>query len=272
MPYLVAANPTNYGRPWRLNCAEALAATFYICGHEPWAHEVLTHFSYGKPFLEINSAVLKRYAACTSEEEIKEAEAKWLAKIEKEWVDNRENGEGGDAWEGGNRNRNEEEEVDTDDDHGEKEDSGGLSNKSSDAEEEDEEEGGVGISRDPLDLSSDTDDAEEMAEIRRRVLQSKPFSNPAPNTTDSSKTPQLISRPVPSMAANSDISDSDLSGDNDGDVDDTAFDAIINATPVTDRTGILAKQQQQSRGGGDGKQNTAGLSFSRTQVGALKEW
>ncbi|MCJ1425771.1 ribosome biogenesis protein tsr3 [Sticta canariensis] len=270
LPYLVAANPTNYGRPWRLNCVEALAAAFYICGHEPWAHEILAHFSYGEPFLEINSTVLKRYAACTSGEEIKQAEEKWLAKIEKEWVDKRGAGGGGDAWEEGNRNRRDEEEVDSDDDDGEEEGSGGLTCEKSDVQEEDEEEGGgVGLSRDSVDLSSDTDDEEEMAEIRRRVLQSKPFSNPAPFTIDSSKPPlsenkvfHNSSNSVPFMTADAALSDSDLSDDdNDGDVDDTAFDAIINATPVTDRAGILAIKQQQSRGGGNQNKNTASISF-----------
>ena len=74
LPYLVAANPVNYGRPWRLNCVEALAACFCICGHEDWAEIILQHFPYGQTFLEINSQLFRRYAACQSEEEIKKAE------------------------------------------------------------------------------------------------------------------------------------------------------------------------------------------------------
>lgn len=43
VPFLIASNPVNYGKPWRLNCVEALAAGFYITGHADWA-EVLYVF------------------------------------------------------------------------------------------------------------------------------------------------------------------------------------------------------------------------------------
>ena len=260
VPYLIAANPTNYGRPWRLNCAEALAATFYICGHEDWAHAALTHFSYGEPFLEINSAVLKRYAACKNEEEVKKAEQRWLAKIEKEWVDNRAGGggeAGGDAWEGGNRNRLEVEDGDDSSTEGKSHDDNN--------EEDEEEEGGVTISFHPLNLSppSSDDDAEEMAAIRQRVLRSRPFSNPASSKPvssalpDAKPIPMTTSRPSPHTnshprdvdaapyfpaAATSDP-DSNPGDDDDDEADDAIFDGIIAATPVTDRTGIRARER-----------------------------
>lgn len=37
LPFLIATNPVNYGKPWRLNCVEALAAGFYLTGCDEWA-------------------------------------------------------------------------------------------------------------------------------------------------------------------------------------------------------------------------------------------
>ncbi len=59
VPYLIATNPVNYGKPWRLNCVEALAAAFYITGFDSYAERLLAAFGWGHSFWEVN-----RYA-CT---------------------------------------------------------------------------------------------------------------------------------------------------------------------------------------------------------------
>lgn len=84
VPYLVAANPVNYGKPWRLNCVEALAACFGIVGHLEWAEEVLSHFSWGHAFLEINQDLFEIYSQCTDSDSVQEAQKEWLEELEKE--------------------------------------------------------------------------------------------------------------------------------------------------------------------------------------------
>lgn len=54
MPYLLATNPVNYGKPWKLNCVEALAAAFYITGYEDYARLLLEGFGWGGSFWEVN--------------------------------------------------------------------------------------------------------------------------------------------------------------------------------------------------------------------------
>jgi hypothetical protein len=66
VPYLVAANQTNYGRPWRLNCAEALAAAFMIVGLDAHALRLLDGFGWGAAFWTVNKCVV-RWAAFWTE-------------------------------------------------------------------------------------------------------------------------------------------------------------------------------------------------------------
>ena len=54
LPHLIAANPVNYGRWDRLSSAEAVAATLYITGFQKEGKDILSYFSWGKTFWEIN--------------------------------------------------------------------------------------------------------------------------------------------------------------------------------------------------------------------------
>jgi pre-rRNA-processing protein TSR3 len=263
LPYLVAANSVNYGKPWRLNCVEALGAAFYICGHPEWAEQILEPFSYGQSFLDINSSILKRYATCKDEADIKKTQDAWMERLEKEYADSRADGEGGDdLWKGGNTNHraavSSDEEDEDEDEDGEGQGSGDeldgiyLGKKPEKKVETEPEE-----DRDPFDISDDEDDEEEMAELRRRVLASKPFSNA--KDTGQKTQPEKIARPVPLK------DDSDVEADSDNG-DDDEFDDIINATPVTDRIGIQARQKARA------PEPLASAVFSRTVVGAPKKW
>ena len=64
LPYLVAANPVNFGRPMRLTTVEALAGALAIFGRRDRAARILSKFTWGHTFLELNDEPLRRYAAC----------------------------------------------------------------------------------------------------------------------------------------------------------------------------------------------------------------
>eukprot|EP00088_Acartia_fossae_P071868 TRINITY_DN9967_c0_g1_i14.p1 TRINITY_DN9967_c0_g1~~TRINITY_DN9967_c0_g1_i14.p1 ORF type:complete len:267 (-),score=37.05 TRINITY_DN9967_c0_g1_i14:421-1221(-) len=84
LPYLVAANPVNYGKPSKLNCVEALAAAFYITGFKDIAKHYLSRFGWGPTFIEINKELLEAYSSCKDSREVIEKQNEFLDKSRKE--------------------------------------------------------------------------------------------------------------------------------------------------------------------------------------------
>jgi len=80
LPFLVAANTVNYGRPSKLSCAEAAAATLYICGRKDGAVALMDEFQWGHEFLRLNREVLDMYAGCANSDEVVRSQNEWLAR------------------------------------------------------------------------------------------------------------------------------------------------------------------------------------------------
>ncbi len=77
LPYLVAANPVNYGKPTRLSSVEALAAALFILGEAAQAETLVSKFKWGPTFLALPGEPLARYAAARDSKEVVEAQARF---------------------------------------------------------------------------------------------------------------------------------------------------------------------------------------------------
>jgi len=62
LPYLLAANPVNFGKPFVLSSVEALAAALVLFGRPAEAQEILAKFTWGSQFLAVNREPLDAYA------------------------------------------------------------------------------------------------------------------------------------------------------------------------------------------------------------------
>jgi len=70
LPILMAGNPVNFGKATKLTTAEALAAALYIAGFKDEARKVLSIFTWGHTFFELNAVLLEDYAAARDSTEI----------------------------------------------------------------------------------------------------------------------------------------------------------------------------------------------------------
>lgn len=70
LPILLAGNPVNYGKATKLSTVEALSASLYIAGFKDKAQNILSVFSWGHSFIELNSYLLEKYSQAKDSSEI----------------------------------------------------------------------------------------------------------------------------------------------------------------------------------------------------------
>jgi pre-rRNA-processing protein TSR3 len=82
LPYLVAGNPVNFGRPMQLTTVEAFAAALCILGDRAHAEDLLSKFTWGHTFLELNDEPLRRYADCADSSEVVAVQSEYVERGE----------------------------------------------------------------------------------------------------------------------------------------------------------------------------------------------
>lgn len=80
LPFLLAANPVNYGKPWKLSCVEAIAATLFLSGQKELATKYLSKFKWGQGFLDLNQEYLSKYSDCKTAAEILEYQKSFMSR------------------------------------------------------------------------------------------------------------------------------------------------------------------------------------------------
>ena len=72
LPFVVAANPVNYGKPFQLTTAEALAVSCWILKQKEQSKSLMMLFKWGPHFLDLNKLPLDEYAEAKNSAQILE--------------------------------------------------------------------------------------------------------------------------------------------------------------------------------------------------------
>jgi pre-rRNA-processing protein TSR3 len=70
LPFVLAANPVNYGKPYQLSTLEAFAAALYILDEVAYATEIVRIYTWGHRFLELNKEPLEDYRLARTSAEV----------------------------------------------------------------------------------------------------------------------------------------------------------------------------------------------------------
>jgi len=82
LPYMVAANPVNYGHPCTLSSAEAVAAALWILGEAERAREIMSKFGWGHSFVTLNGSLLDEYASAADSATVIAIQREYIAPSE----------------------------------------------------------------------------------------------------------------------------------------------------------------------------------------------
>lgn len=81
LPYLLASNPVNWGRPMELNSAEAVMASLIILGEKEQASQFLERFNWAPEFIRLNGDMLEDYSNAKDSNEVIEIQNRYLEQI-----------------------------------------------------------------------------------------------------------------------------------------------------------------------------------------------
>jgi len=81
LPYLLASNPVNWGRPMELNSAEAVLASLLILGEKEQASEFLGRFNWAPEFIRLNGSMLEDYSKAKDSAEVVRIQNEYLESI-----------------------------------------------------------------------------------------------------------------------------------------------------------------------------------------------
>ncbi len=78
LPFLIASNPVNFGKPFKLTTLEAFAAALYILDEKDHAKDILNIYKWAPHFLELNIQPLEEYRMAKDSKEIIQIMRKYI--------------------------------------------------------------------------------------------------------------------------------------------------------------------------------------------------